>query len=223
MTCIPYRVHHMPHMKNKVIGIVGASGSGKSTLARHLASQLAGSTWIISQDHYYYGLDTDQDPETYNFDHPDALELTRLKDDLLALKSGHSVSIPCYDFSRHCRIPEKAELIQPAETIIVEGILLNALPERGKVLDLLIYVETDIDTCRQRRIERDTTERGRTVADVLRQFNEQVKPMHDRFVAPARYTADIIFKPHTFSSGKYEAQIRPLCERIQQLTQMART
>ena len=201
-------------MKNRVISIVGGSGSGKSTLARRLAENLIGSTQLISQDHYYKGIGADQNPETYNFDHPDALDLDRLKTDLLALKAGNPASIPFYDFSLHRRIPEKSEPIQPTEIMIVEGILLHALPGRDEVFDLQIYVESDLEVCLQRRIERDTTERGRTVDDVTRQFNEQVKPMHDQFVLPARDDADIIFEPLCFSTGNYDTQIEKLSNEV---------
>lgn len=204
-------------MKNRIISIVGGSGSGKSTLAHRLAESLSGSTQIISQDHYYKGIGADQNPETYNFDHPNALDLDRLASDLLDLKSGQPASIPFYDFALHSRIPEKSETVQPTDTIIVEGILLHSLPNRADVFDLQIYVESDIDVCLSRRIERDITERGRTVADVTRQFNEQVRPMFEQFVLPARDDADLVFDPPCFTTGCYEAQINELTEQVAKL------
>ncbi len=47
-----------------------------------------------------------------------------------------------------------------------------------------------------RRISRDIKERGRTVDDVMRQYLETVKPMHDQFVEPSKSVADIIVQSH---------------------------
>ena len=43
-----------------------------------------------------------------------------------------------------------------------------------------------------RRLERDTTERGRSRDDVLRQFHDQVEPAHQAFVSPSQIHADLV-------------------------------
>ena len=43
-----------------------------------------------------------------------------------------------------------------------------------------------------RRLKRDLTERGRTVDQIIRQFESTVRPMHLQFVEPSKRYADLI-------------------------------
>jgi uridine kinase len=43
-----------------------------------------------------------------------------------------------------------------------------------------------------RRMDRDCAERGRTVAQVLEQYHQTVRPMHVQYVEPSKQIADII-------------------------------
>ncbi|MEO1320921.1 MAG: uridine kinase, partial [Pseudomonadota bacterium] len=45
----------------------------------------------------------------------------------------------------------------------------------------------------QRRIARDVAERGRERDNVIAQFEQQVEPMHQRFVEPSARFADTVF------------------------------
>jgi uridine kinase len=55
-----------------------------------------------------------------------------------------------------------------------------------------LFVDTDPDIRLIRRIQRDITERGRTVESVLHQYQATVRPMHLEFVEPSKRYADII-------------------------------
>lgn len=59
-------------------------------------------------------------------------------------------------------------------------------------MDLKIFVLTDDDIRLSRRIQRDIVERGRTIEDVLAQYNKFVKPSYDEFIKPTMKYADII-------------------------------
>ena len=59
-------------------------------------------------------------------------------------------------------------------------------------MDLKIFVLTDDDVRLSRRIKRDIAERGRSVTDVLQQYNRFVKPAYDEFIKPTMKYADII-------------------------------
>ena len=43
-----------------------------------------------------------------------------------------------------------------------------------------------------RRLQRDVEERGRSMADVIRQYLTTVRPMHREFVEPSKRWADVI-------------------------------
>ena len=59
-------------------------------------------------------------------------------------------------------------------------------------MDLKIFVLTPDDIRLSRRIERDIAERGRTVVDVLQQYNRFVKPAYDDFIRPTMKQSDLI-------------------------------
>jgi uridine kinase len=43
-----------------------------------------------------------------------------------------------------------------------------------------------------RRMDRDCAKRGRTVAQVLSQYHQTVRPMHLQYVEPSKHVADLI-------------------------------
>ena len=43
-----------------------------------------------------------------------------------------------------------------------------------------------------RRLTRDIEERGRTIQDVLVQYEKTVRPMHEEYVEPSKKVADLI-------------------------------
>ena len=59
-------------------------------------------------------------------------------------------------------------------------------------MDIKIFVDTPLDICLLRRIQRDTVERGRTVDSILEQYQKTVRPMYLQFIEPSKRYADII-------------------------------
>jgi CRISPR/Cas system CMR-associated protein Cmr5 small subunit len=55
-----------------------------------------------------------------------------------------------------------------------------------------------------RRMDRDCAERGRTVAQVIEQYNQTVRPMHLQYVEPSKLVADIIVHSTSDTSSKNE-------------------
>ena len=126
-----------------------------------------------------------------NFDHPNAIEFELLRENLLDLVHGKTVERPIYDFSTHMRKSEKV-IINPSRIIIVEGILIFAVPEIRELFDIKIFVDTDADEMLLRRMERDIKERGRTFESVRDQYLSTVKPMYLEFAEPSKRYADVI-------------------------------
>jgi uridine kinase len=177
-----------------ILGIAGGSGSGKSTIARSVLAALPqGSGVLIEQDHYYRAQShlPLSERERVNYDHPDALEMELLCDHLDALRSGACVVRPSYDFSIHDRAKEGVR-IEPAAVIVVEGILVLADQRLRARFDVKLFVDTDPDIRLMRRIRRDLEHRGRTFAQVRKQYYETVRPMHLAFVEPSKRFADVI-------------------------------
>ena len=177
-----------------IIGVAGGSGSGKTTVVRKISDSL-GPDQVTVLDHDRYYRDRNdlrlEERAALNWDHPDSLETDLLVRHVLELKQGRSVEVPQYDFARYARrtVPET---VLPRRAIIVEGILIFSDPPLRQLMDVKVFVDTDDDTRFIRRLQRDMTERGRTVQSVIDQYLGTVKPMHLEFVEPSKRYADII-------------------------------
>ncbi len=176
-----------------VVGVAGGSASGKSTIVQQIRDHFGDAIEVIGHDSYYYAHEgmTYAELSRLNYDHPDAFETTRLIQDVKALKAGKTVERPVYDYSIHNRSPETVTVC-PRPIILLEGILVLENQELRDLMDLKVFVDTDADERIMRRISRDTLERARSIESIITQYRDTVKPMHDRFVEPTKYYADII-------------------------------
>ena len=177
-----------------VVAILGASGSGKSYLVASLAPKILDATVaFLRVDDYYRDLAhlSFEDRETINFDHPDAIEFERLVDDLATLKSGEEVQTPVYDFTQHTR-SALSQSVPPADIILLEGVLAMSDSATRKLVDYTIFVDTPLELCLARRIERDALQRRRSEASVRDFWETRAKPMFAQFVAPWRSEAELV-------------------------------
>lgn len=176
-----------------IIGIAGGSGSGKSTFAARLMQAFPDSVALVSCDNYYKAHDDIplEERRLLNYDAPEALEFDLMVSHLRALKEGRAVDCPVYDFTLHNR-SDKVVCIDPRPVIIVDGILILSDPALRETFDLKIYVETDADERILRRARRDMEVRGRKIDDIMAQYLNTVKPMHETHVEPSKKHADLI-------------------------------
>lgn len=195
-----------------IIGVAGGSGSGKTYFAKEL-QQLLGDAHcsILYQDNYYIDQSAkfDGDGGSVNFDHPSSLDFGLLAQGLKALKTGKTVQIPIYDFVTHSRKPETL-LGEPKPVIIVDGILILHSGEVRAECDETLFFDTPEELRFQRRLDRDVHERGRTPAGVKKQFELQVRPMHNQFVEPSKNFAHTIIK----DLGDYGLALQQMAERL---------
>jgi uridine kinase len=180
--------------KALIIGVSGPSGSGKSLLVKNIIESIPDtSVAFISADSYYLDQShlTFEERTNLNYDHPKSFEHSLLVSQIKQLQSGHEIAIPCYDFTTHLRTQETKK-ISPAQVIILDGILILAMPEIRKLLDIAIFMDTPLDICLIRRLQRDQQERHRDVNVTMAQYQETVRPMYWEFVYPSKEFADII-------------------------------
>lgn len=196
------------------IGLAGGSGSGKTTIAEEVVDRLEGRVALIHHDAYYrHRIDlTFEERTRVNYDHPDSLETELLVEHLEALRSGLAVQQPVYDFAQHLRSDDVVR-IEPARVVIVEGILVLSDARLRSELDLKLFVDTDPDLRLARRLDRDITERGRTVESVLAQYFATVRPMHLEFVEPSRRYADLII-PEGFNPAAVATVVELIRSRL---------
>tara|TARA_B100000405_G_scaffold222654_1_gene158349 strand:+ start:173 stop:790 length:618 start_codon:yes stop_codon:yes gene_type:complete len=181
-------------MRPFLVGIAGGSGSGKTTLANEISSNYdQKKVAIIEQDSYYVNIPVInlKQKKKFNFDHPSAIDITLFEKDLKSLLEGKTINVPLYDFKTHSRLKEYRQL-KPHHIIVVEGILVLHYPQIRELFSLKIFVDTPEDLRFNRRQKRDINERGRNEENIIEQYVNSVRPMHDKFVEPSKYFADEI-------------------------------
>ena len=204
-------------MESVIIGVAGGTGSGKTTVARAILDR-AGTSQISLIQHDAYYKDLSDLPlaqrAIFNFDHPDALDNELLITHLTALKAGHSIEMPIYDFTTHTRTGQ-THRVGPNPVILLEGILIFADKALRPLMDVKIYVDTQADIRFIRRLQRDIAERGRTMESVVHQYLATVRPMHEQFVEPSKRYSDIIIPEGGFNEVAIDliaARIKALLE-----------
>ena len=176
-----------------IIGFSGGTASGKTTMVSKLFNHYGkNESVIICQDSYY----KDQNLLSYkqrlkiNYDHPDAIDIELLYDNLISLINGEVINKPNYDYKTHSR-DINFEYINPKKLIFVEGTLVFHFKQLTDLMLLKIFIHSSEKIRFSRRIERDINERGRSSASIHKQYVDTVYPMHQKFVEPSRSTADI--------------------------------
>lgn len=203
-------------MNCTIIGIAGGTASGKTTLSKKIfkLSEPLASVELIKLDDYYHDLShlTIEERKAINYDHPSAYDSKLLIQHLNLLKQGISIKQPTYDFVKHNR-SDIVKDINPVNVIIVEGIMLFAIPELREMFDIKLFVQTPDDIRFIRRVSRDINERGRTLDSVINQYLTTVRPMHNQFVEPSKQYADIIIP----EGGENQVAIDIIVARIESL------
>ena len=195
-----------------VIGIAGGTGSGKTTLMKNLIARFSEDVTVLSHDNYYKRHDelTYEERCLLNYDEPAALETDLMAYHLDLLRHGQAIDCPVYDFTVHNRSQEPVHIV-PRKVIIVEGILIFENKPLRDLMDIRIFVDTDADVRLCRRIKRDVNKRGRSLESVLQQYQDTVKPMHERYVEPSKKFANIVVP----EGGKNEVALDMIVGRIQ--------
>ena len=177
-----------------VIGIAGGSGSGKTTVVKAIKDRLKEEVVVIPQDAYYKDSSnlTDEQKRNQNFDHPDAIDWDLLCKQLSDLKKGKTIHQPVYSYISCSRSKTETVTVEPAEVIIIEGILIFTCKPLREQMDIKIFVDADDDDRLMRVMARDISERGKDVHWVIERYSRTVKPMYLQFIEPSKRYADII-------------------------------
>ncbi|ALU46040.1 MULTISPECIES: uridine kinase [Pseudoalteromonas] len=185
-------------MTRTIIAIAGASASGKSLFSQTIYNELvneleSGAIAVIEEDAYYKDqshLPFEHRTQT-NYDHPDAFEHALMKEHLTQLRQGKSVQVPTYDYAQHTRSSE-TRTVNPAKILVVEGILLLSDPALIEEFDIKVFIDTPLDICLLRRMQRDIETRGRSISSVVEQYQATVRPMFYQFIEPSKHNADLV-------------------------------
>jgi pantothenate kinase-related protein Tda10 len=183
-----------------VVGIAGPPGSGKTTLARALATTLGPRTLQLSMDDFYLSR-AEREANGLRFrggvgSHDlDALigVLDRVRG------KERSITIPRYD--THADDRATPETIEHApRPLILDGYFLgydrdgyDAVRDR---IDVLAFLDVDIDTARSRRFGREQALRdqggGLSEQEMQAFWDDVLMPGVERLVPVARANADLV-------------------------------
>ena len=185
-----------------LIGITGESASGKTvfvdnTIHAVVKERKEGIYTVIRQDDYYKDTSKElQEAGSYDalfktgfsFDTPEVINLSLMREHLIALKNSESVISPRYDFVTCESFPDGEEK-RPAKVILTEGLyVLNQ--ELRDIMDVKVYVFTPLDVIKERWYKRAVS-RGKTGEAADLQF-KNVNETAQQYIRPAYQIADCI-------------------------------
>ncbi|KHJ87019.1 phosphoribulokinase/uridine kinase family protein [Oesophagostomum dentatum] len=147
----------------------------------------------------------------YDFDHPSAFDFDMFAEVMTRLSRGYPATIPQYDNRTSRRVGSVT--IEPADVIMVEGILVFYDERIREKFAMKLFVDADADVRLARRVRRDTVERKMPLPLVLTQYTTMVKPAFEEFCRPTMKCADVIIP----RGGENDVAIDLIVQHIQDL------
>ena len=177
-----------------LVGISGGSASGKTRFLQSLQELFSrDELCIVSQDNYYRSSEHHIYDENghVNFDLPECIDYAQFISDLHQLKSGKAVERKEYTFQ--LQEEDRTTLrFEPARIIVIEGLFIFWFEEIFRLLDLKVFIDAADDVKLERRIRRDTSERGIPYDQVIYQWKNHVLPAYEKYLLPFKNAADMI-------------------------------
>lgn len=188
--------------KTFLIGITGESASGKTvfvdnTIKACVKDKKEGIYTVVRCDDYYKDTSKElQEAGSYeelfktgfSFDTPDAINLELMKDHLMELKKGKTITSPNYDFVT-CVSDPNGDVKKPAKVVLTEGLYVLNEGIRD-IMDVKVYVYTPLEVIKDRWYKRAAL-RGKTGAAADLQFKD-VNRTAQQYIRPAYQIADAV-------------------------------
>lgn len=175
-----------------MLAVAGDSAAGKTTLTRGLAEALGPQRCVsVSTDDYHRYDRSERADLPFTALHPDGNHLAIMEQHLQLLATGAPVLKPVYDHASGTLT--RPELVEPAEYVIVQGLLpLHSRLSRA-CFDITVYLDPPEEIRRGWKVARDTGGRGYTVAEVHAEL-ERREPESEAYVRPQRRNADLVVR-----------------------------
>ncbi len=196
--------------KSKLILISGGTASGKTIVSKEITKILEKGNRkvsIISTNNYYHpGSDYPNKKLTeINWDSPSSIKKEEMIADVKKILNGKAIIRTKYIFETGEYDKNQKVVITPADIIIIEGIFALYFDEICNMSSMKIFVDADADLRLLRRLKRDSTGRYKNTFNktfFYKKWEESIKPMHDKYIAPAKKEADIILNNNSSDEGR---------------------
>lgn len=209
------------------IGVCGETASGKSTIVLDSLEIIENFTkefmtknpiTRINTDDYYYDRSEGvkkagsfaEFAKNYDFDIPEAIELSLMKEHIKMLLNHQEVFLPKYDMSGTAKRFENHQLAKPSSVIIAEGIY-TLIDDISDIFDFKIYVDIDKNVQKERFFNRA---KQRDLGDSADKIFENASQKAQIYVYPCAKNADIILNGE-ISREKYKKFISNLWELVE--------
>lgn len=205
----------MNRSKPIIIGITGGSASGKTYITKKLKDRITniGLNIVTIEADMFYKDKSKEDlikikNNCYNFDDPNTIDFQSLKKTIIDLKHGKKCFIPYYDFETSRIIKGKYKDIienNSWDVIIVEGLFVLYEKLIYDLLDIKIFIDTNIITRFTRRLERNEKIRKSHKTDKLKKYIlKYVEPAYNKLIFPTRKDADLILNGENETNSNIE-------------------
>jgi uridine kinase len=224
----------------RVVIVAGPSSSGKTTTTIKVREKLAAAgipTVPLAVDNYFFDLEMHPrvGEDDYDFETPQALDLSMINEHLAALAAGGTVTVPRYDFRTGKRSGTSGELSLPAGSVLLidslHGLypgMTEGVPESAKFrlyIETLSQVKGDdgryirwADVRMLRRVVRDMQFRNYTPRSTIRHWH-LVRRAELRYIVPELRRAHALVNSYLpyelpFMKGRVERHLEPLVREL---------
>lgn len=209
-------------LRPAAIGVCGETASGKSTIVMDSITVVEdfcqeflfeSAITRINTDDYYHDRSKEikdagsfsEFAKKYDFDVPEAIELSLMKEHIQMLLNRQEVYLPKYDMSGTGKRFNNHILAKPSSIIVAEGIY-TLIDDIADIFDFKIYVEIDKSVQKRRFFERaEQRGLGASADKVFKNATKKAK----MYVHPCAEDADIILDGMT-SRAKYKKFVRSM-------------
>lgn len=175
-----------------MLAIAGDSAAGKTTLTKGLVEALGPERCVSLCTDDYHRYDRIERRELpFTALHPDCNHVEIMEQHLQLLATGAPVLKPVYDHSTGELT--RPELVEPAEVVIVEGLLPLHTKLSRACFDVTVYLDPPEEIRRGWKVARDTGARGYAEEQVLAEL-ERREPESEAYIRPQRGNADIVVR-----------------------------
>ncbi|HEY3725823.1 MAG TPA: phosphoribulokinase [Solirubrobacteraceae bacterium] len=173
-----------------ILGVVGDSAAGKTTMTRGLVRILGEQqvTAVSTDDYHRYDREQREQRGITPL-HPECNYVDIMSQHLRHLRVGEPILKPVYIHSDGTFGP--AVYVSPKPFTIVEGLLGYYTESLLDAYDVRVYLAPPEDLRRRWKVKRDTSRRGYTTDQVLRELDKRERDSA-QFIRPQERFADVV-------------------------------